>query len=421
MGVLAPLGGCSSLGAGALAIALDPAVESAHATVVDPSADTDFETGPSRPRPFWLLPWYGLVWLVRTVLSGLEWCFGLLALVAGLALLAAVPVLQFLSFGYLLEVSGRIARTGRLSEGLIGVRRAARVGSVVLGTWLFLLPLRYLATFERDARLIDPTSPATQWWTTFMTVITVIVALHIVGAWARGGRLRHFLLPIINPLRVFRAVFRRGAYRDARDAVWEFVAALRLPYYFWLGLRGFVGGLLWLLVPVTMLATGRDAPVIGVLGALLMVLVALYLPLLQTHFAAQGRLRNMLALRAIRESFARAPLAWFLALFGTLALALPLYVLKIEMIPREVAWLPSLVFVLFMLPARFLCGWAYARGNRREDASWRLVRWPLKVTLIPVAVIYVGFVYLTQFAAWDGIWSLYEQHAFLLPVPFNEM
>jgi hypothetical protein len=38
--------------------------------------------------------------------------------------------------------------------------------------------------------------------------------------------------------------------------------------------------------------------------------------------------------------------------------------------------------------------------------------------VVPVAAAYVAIVYLSQFTAWRGIWSLYEQHAFLLPVPF---
>ena len=40
----------------------------------------------------------------------------------------------------------------------------------------------------------------------------------------------------------------------------------------------------------------------------------------------------------------------------TLTLAIPLYLLKAELIPREVAWLPSLVFVTFMFPARLAVG-----------------------------------------------------------------
>lgn len=366
-------------------------------------------------------PFRGLRYLWRLTGSAAQWCFGLLSLIIGLAFLAAIPLVQFLSLGYLLEVGGRIARTGRLSSGFIGVRRAAHVGSIVLGTWLILLPLRYLATFERDAQLIDPDSGVTQGWIIAMNVLTGLAVLHILGAWARGGRLRYFFLPIINPMRIVRAVLRKGAYREARDAVWDFIAALRLPYYFSLGLRGFFTGLVWLFIPVSLIAAGLDAPIFSVVGAVLLMFVAMYLPILQTRFAAENRSKAMFEVRVMRDTFARAPVAFFVALFVTLALALPLYFLKIEMVPQEVAWLPSVAFVVFMLPARFACGWAYARASRRETGSRWFVRVPSKTLLVPVVAIYVAFVFFMQLTAWNGIGSLYEQHAFLLPVPFNEM
>ena len=54
----------------------------------------------------------------------LEWCFGMMALLVGLAVLAAIPIVQFLTLGYLLESGGRLARTGKFSEAFIGVRAA---------------------------------------------------------------------------------------------------------------------------------------------------------------------------------------------------------------------------------------------------------------------------------------------------------
>src|SRR4051794_11977707 len=69
----------------------------------------------------------------RGVGSAAEWLFGLFSLVVGLSLLAALPIVQLLSLGYFLESSARVAQSGRLRDGLIGVRRAARVGGLVLG------------------------------------------------------------------------------------------------------------------------------------------------------------------------------------------------------------------------------------------------------------------------------------------------
>ncbi len=48
-------------------------------------------------------------------------------------------------------------------------------------------------------------------------------------------------------------------------------------------------------------------------------------------------------------------------------------------------------------------------------------RWTGRIALVPVGILYALIVFFTQFTAWRGIWSLYEQHAFLLPVPFVNM
>ena len=77
----------------------------------------------------------------------------------------------------------------------------------------------------------------------------------------------------------------------------------------------------------------------------------------------------MFEVRHARRLFARAPLAFFVALLFTLVLALPLYLLKIEIVPREAAWLPSLLFVVSIFPARLLTGWALARAQRSAHAA----------------------------------------------------
>ena len=100
---------------------------------------------------------------------------------------------------------------------------------------------------------------------------------------------------------------------------------------------------------------------------------------------------------------------------------MPLYLLKIEMIPREAAWLPSLVFVIFLAPAHTLVGWAYSRSRRREQPRHWFFRVLGRLAIIVVALFYVLVVFLSQYTSWGGLWSVYEQHAFLLPVPFLNM
>jgi hypothetical protein len=353
--------------------------------------------------------------------SALEWLFGVAALIGGLAVLAAIPIVQFLSLGYLLEAGGRVARTGRLRDGFIGVRQAARVGTIVLSVWLLLLPVRWLASMANSAQLIDPDGPVAARWRLALAVVTVLILVHIVAACSRGGKLRHFFWPFTNPVWLAKHVWRGGYYAECRDAVWDFVTALRLPYYFWLGLRGFVGTMAWLVVPITLFALGRNIPPLGFLGALLLGILLLWIPFLQIRFAAENRFRALFEWRSIRNRFRRAPWAFATAFFVTLAFAVPLYLLKIEMIPREAAWLPSLVFIVFIYPARLLTGWAYARSEKRQTPRHWFFRLTSRLWMLPTAAVYVLIVFFSQYAAWEGIWSLYEQHAFLLPVPFMGM
>lgn len=353
-----------------------------------------------------------------------RWCFGFASLILLLALLATIPVVQLLSLGYLLEVSGRVGRRGRLRDGFVGVEKAAAAGGVLLGLWLLAWPLRLAGELWSSALLIDPDSPAARAWRWVLVGLTLLAGLHALGACFRGGRLRHFLLP--RPIVEFRLIFNRRSLGVARDALWDAVTGLRLPYYFWLGARGFAGALLWLVVPISLLALASRLPapvggVVGLVGGALCVFVVLHLPLLQAALAAENRWAAMFEVRRNRQRFARAPLAYAVALLGTLVLATPLFLFKIELIPREAAWLPSLLFVLSGLPARFLSGWALARSSCRESSRHWLWRWSSRLALLPVAAVYVLLVYLTQYTSWYGVWSLYEQHPFLVPVPFLEV
>ena len=102
--------------------------------------------------------------LVRGIASAAEWLFGLASLLVGLSTLAALPLVQFLSLGYLLESSARVARSGRLRDGFIGVRRAARVGGIAAGIWLATVPAWLVGTVARSAELIDPGGRAARGW-----------------------------------------------------------------------------------------------------------------------------------------------------------------------------------------------------------------------------------------------------------------
>jgi hypothetical protein len=350
--------------------------------------------------------------------SGWEWLLGASALLFGLSILAAFPIAQFLSLGYLLEASGRVARTGRLRDGWIGVRRAGKLGGIVAGAWLCLLPVRLVSSMASSAELIDPDGPIARQWRAGLLVLSLLTAAHVAGSCARGGRLRHFAWPPGNLIWLIGRLRRGGMYAESRDATWDFVRALRLPHYIRLGALGFAGAMAWLVVPVVLLAMGQRAPLAGVVGALGLGIVVPFLPFLQVRFAAEGRFAAMFEVCAVRERFRRAPWAFALAFLLTVTAAVPLYLLKIEIVPREAAWLPGLLFVGFLFPARLACGWAYARGARREARRHWVFRAIGRLGMLPIAAAYVLIVFLAQYTSWGGLWSLYEQHAFLLPVPF---
>ena len=121
---------------------------------------------------------------------------------------------------------------------------------------------------------------------------------------------------------------------------------------------------------------------------------------------------------AARKVFRQAPIHYAFANILFLALALPLYLLRIESIPAELWFLLSIFFVVWMFPAKLLIGWMIRRSNRKEREAWWPLRWIAWVPHLAAIGIYVGFLYLGKFALWEGGAILLFQHAFLPPVPF---
>ncbi len=376
------------------------------------------EALPVRPaRPTTMLEAFQV--MLRAWEAVVETALGLIGLPLGLAFLAAVPLLNFMALGYLLEAGGRIARSGQFRDGFFGIRRAGRVSALLGGAWLSILPVLWLSSMVRSAELIDPDSTITRNWRIGLTCALVLVVPHLVLACLWGGKLRHFLLPVLHPVYAILALARGNPLVRARDGVWTFFVDARPWYFFWLGLRGALGALVYLAVPITLLAVGWKAPLLGVLGFLLLLPVLVVLPMLQMNLAATNRFVAVLDLAAVVRLYLRAPWACVIALFITLLFALPLYLLKVQLVPRDALAFPALIFIAFIWPARLLTGWVYGRAMRRTRRShwfW----WMTAALPVPALVIlYAFFVWLSQYVSWFGVSSLYEQHAFLLPVPFT--
>ena len=344
---------------------------------------------------------------------------GIGVLIGALAILSTLPVLNLLCLGYLLAVSGRIAQTGRLRDGFIGLTKAAVLGRVIVFGWLFLWPLRFAASMRDSARLIHPEGNIANIWQIVLIIGLALYAWHMIWACIRGGRVRDFFWPA--PVKFFRWI-KAPQWNDVRDRLWSRMTGLHLWHFFWLGTRAFIATVLWLVIPVGLMVLAAHLPagwgaLLSFVGGVLLLIVVCYLPFLQVRFATENRWSAMFDLAEARASFRKAPVAFWMALLFTLALALPLYLLKIELPEQRVQWLPSLLFIMFAFPAHVLCGWAVGRSRRRDEDRSRAVKWLMRIAMVPTAAAYTIGVYATQYLSWYGSFSLLEQHAFLVPAP----
>ncbi len=354
-------------------------------------------------------------WLIRAA-------FGIVSLTLLLAVVAAIPIVNFLALGYLLEVEGRVARTGRLRDAFLLLDVAPRFGAIALGTWLWLLPLRLAGSARRDAYFIEPGGPSDRFWSVFAPVLAVLIGTHICLALARGGSLSCFFRPIKN-LRWLLQKRRETDYTaHATAAVKDFVGRLRLKHHFWLGLRGFVGAMIWLIIPTAMFAAATPdeglSNLIAFIGAIGLLLVFSWLPFLQARFALTGRFRSMFELRTVRQLYRQAPLAWLLAVAVVYVLALPLYLPKVFLLPQDAMWLITLIFIVTIYPARVITGWAMHRAMKRETRPWFGWRWMSRSIMLPLLALYVFLLFFTPLIGEHGKQVLFEHHALLLPVPF---
>jgi hypothetical protein len=348
--------------------------------------------------------------------------FGIASLILLLAVVAAIPIVNFLALGYLLEVEGRVARSGRLRAAFPLLAQAPRLGAMALGFWLWLLPLRVLAAYTADARLIDASSPVTAGLNRILPIAAALIGLHLCLALARGGSLGCFFRPLRNVTWLIGQLRQGGYAGRAEAAIREFVSSLRLGHHFSLGVRGFVGAAAWLLVPTLLFAAAvRTEPVpilVSIAGGLLLVLVFGWLPFLQARFAAENRLRAFFDWREIRELIRRAPVAWLAALVVTYVLALPLYLSKIVLPPRDAVFLLTPLFIASIYPAKVAIGWAYHRAVMKPERAWFGTRWIMRLAAVALLGGYVFVLFFTPYISEHGRGVLFEHHAFLLPVPF---
>lgn len=351
--------------------------------------------------------------------------FCLLSLVVLLAWLTAIPVLQLIAFGYLLHVSGRLKNGKKVRESIPQLSQAGSIGLAGMAIFLASLPTQLLTHWESVAQVIDPNSSQAKLLRIAAIASSIFATLYLIWAWIRGATLKSYLWP--QPRRIYREAFRWQTWNNAPDRLWDFTNALELPKYFWLGARGVVGTLIWLSPTVIIIFAFREgetglAGLVGVSAILCLAFSLLYLPMLQVHFASEGRFTAIFDRKKIRQLFRAAPWACLSAMvFSLFITPIPLYLLKIEATPREVVWLPCLVFIAFIFPARIGMGLAMRRAERKTPSLSRLAKLSRLIARLGTCVvvaIYIAFVYVSQYTSWDGLLTWIQQHAILIPVPF---
>lgn len=351
--------------------------------------------------------------------------FDYLWLVTILAVMTALPVIQLIAFGYLLDVAGRLASGAKLRDTLDWLRPAGRLGLAIVAIATFAAPIHLLTHWARAADLVSPGTPQAEAIRRLSVVLVFIAVPYLGWAWVRGGRLGDYLWP--RPIEFLKRGWRPTTWLYASDRLWDFIVSWHFPKRFWLGVRGAFATLVWLLPAIVIIAANREgqtglAGLVGGLAFLAMGVSLLYLPMLQANFAAENRIKAMFQWKRIRQDFRRAPWAWLAAMVLSLVvLPIPLYLLKIEPPPPELVWLPTWFFIFLMLPARIACGLALRRARSKPEPTgkWAIVsRWTVRLAMPAVVGTYLLFVYLSQYVSWDGLQTWVQQHAVLVPVPF---
>lgn len=370
------------------------------------------------PRP-WKQP-------IRFVLTVGYYSFAFVSLMLLLAVLAAVPLVNFFVLGYFLNVEGRIARSGRIRDGFPLLDVAPRFVTIAAGIWLFLLPIRFLSSAAIDAHLIDPGQSADVWLHRSLMIVTVLVTIHLILALARGGSVGCFVRPFKNLFWLRKRLASGNFLSDADRAVREFLAQLEVRQHLWMGIRGFAVAFLWLFLPTALYAIAEEPAggqiLLVFLGGFLLTLVLSWVPFLQARFAAEGQFSAGLQLREVRSLFSHAPIVWTLTLIALYLMSLPLYLFKAFLLPPDAMWPITLIFVVSIYPTRILLGWAYHRAVRKRQlqrrAHW-IVRWLCGGTIMPLLAFYVFILFFTQFLGEQGKLVLFHHHSLLLPAPFQ--
>jgi hypothetical protein len=365
---------------------------------------------------------------LRRPFKSLWWClhigFGVLCLVLALAVIAAIPGLNIMTLGYLVEPQRRVAISGRLRDGFPLLILAPRLGIMLLFVLLFQLPLRFQATRVSDAMvLLGPDHARTQTLATVLTALQWLIGGHLVLAILNGSTPGCYLRPIRNLRRGLRLLFTADGRRELAAGIDLVLSILQPLKHFVAGLRAFFGAVIWLIIPTSLLVAysppDRVKPIFGLLaavGVVLMIPVVAWLPFLQVQQIVAGRFNAILAVREVRRRIRTAPLAWMISTTLLCLMTLPLYLGKVRLPPADALLILTPVFIVLIYPARLAVAWAWHRGSRLQTARWPL-HVAIRLCMVPLLAVYAIFLLLTPAISELGRNAPFENQAFLGPAP----
>lgn len=397
-----------------------PAVEqdTGLETSSGPKETPDVPLGPGS-FPGFRKPFRSLWWLFRVLI-------GLGFLIPLLALFAALPGLNIISLGMLLDAEAQVGKTGRFRDGFPLLPLSTRVGTIGLMVMIFLSPIILLSTLADSQNIIRQISGLTPGrLRTVTSIVQVLTFVHLSLAIANGGSFWRFFRPISNIRRLISGLqsgtFVRGVncWSDRILALFKPMEHLKMAVY------AGIGAICWLAIPTLLLGTASTRPyqepggavAVSLIGGALLIPVAAWLPLLQCHQAATGRFKAIFEIGTARRIISRAPIRWAISTILLYGLAVPLYLSKIVVPPADAFWLFTPLFIIIIYPTRLLMGWVYGTGMKATSKSSLLIRWPTKVFMIPMLGLYSLILFAVPLISESGPRAMFENHAFLLPAP----
>lgn len=354
----------------------------------------------------------GVVGRIACFIRGI---FSFISLIVLLGLSVTLPWTAILFLGYLVYSAGEVARRG-WGSALPGLTRAGQLGGLGLAAGLAWIPVWILQSSASDAAILLPDSESAILLRRLSRIAAGVWLFQTLVVVLRGGRKWYFLRPLANVWWLTTGLLRPGWYverwREARDW-WE---SLGVGETLSLGVRAFIGTMVWLVIPSVMIGFGPRVPIIGLVGAILLAWCALHVPIMQVRLALEDRIGVFAEIAASRELRRRAPVAMLLAMLVWVLVSIPLYILLIEPFAWGLLWLPGILFALLLPLSRWAWGGAVGRGMvRASRANWlvRVVCWCLSFLL---GLLYAGVVFLSPYLLFRGQWALIEHHALLFPI-----